>query len=373
MRKLYVNKILNKIDLIKIKTMKLANLALLSLIFLVGLCSCRNITIPFTQSGNWVNQTAFGGSNRSEAITFTIGNLAYVGGGWDGINRYNDLWQLDPSGTGTWTQLASMPDSNRQGGRTARSSAVGFSVNGEGYIGTGYDGFNYINDFWQFDPVLDTFIQKADFPGGPRFEAVGFGIQNFGYISTGFDGINALKDFWQYDPSSDIWTVKFGMGGEKRYSAVAFVRLNKGYIVTGVDNGAAVNDFWRFDPSLPDSSAWTQLNHIINFSTDKFDDGYNTITRWNGAAFVILGSDTSADRAFVTTGENGSLVAYTWEYYFSQDIWSEKTPFQGAARTGAVGITVQNMGFIGLGRSTTSPLEDVWEFFPDQVDVPTNQ
>jgi hypothetical protein len=347
--------------------MKLANLTKLPLILMVGLCSCRNTSIPFTQSGNWVMQNPFAGSNRSEPVTFTIGNFAYVAGGWDGVNRYNDMWQLDPTGMGTWTQMASMPDSNRQGGSTARSSAVGFSVNGEGYLGTGYDGFNYINDFWQFDPVADVFTQKADFGGGPRFEAVGFGIGNYGYITTGFDGINPLKDFWRYDPSSDSWTVKFGFGGEKRYAAVAFVRANRAYVVTGVDNGTAVSDFWRFDPSLPDSSSWWELNHITNFSTDKFDDSYNTITRWNGAAIVIPGTDTSTDRAFVSTGDNGSLVDYTWEYYFTSDLWYEKTPYQGAVRTGAIGISVQNRGFIGLGRNTVGALNDVWEFLPDEV------
>jgi hypothetical protein len=310
--------------------MKQAKLAILPLVLLVGLGSCRNVTIPYTQSGNWVPENPFGGSNRSEPVTFTIGNYAYVAGGWDGINRYNDMWQLDPSGSGTWTQMASMPDSNRQGGSTARSSAVGFSVNGEGYLGTGYDGYNYINDFWQFDPVADAFTQRADFAGGPRFEAVGFGIGNYGYITTGFDGLNAQKDFWRYDPSMDTWTSKYTMGGDKRYAAVAFVRSNKAYVATGVNNGAAVGDFWRYDPSQPDSSSWSELNHIYKFSTQAFDDSYTTIERWNAAAFVILGSDTSKDRAFISTGENGPIVSYTWQYNFTQDLWFEKTPFHGS-------------------------------------------
>ncbi len=75
----------------------------------------------------------------------------------------------------------------------------------KGYVGTGYDGFNYLNDFYEFDPVLNAWTQKANFPGSPRYEAVAFGLGSFGYVGTGFDGSNALKDFYQYDPSSDTW------------------------------------------------------------------------------------------------------------------------------------------------------------------------
>lgn len=339
---------------------------------ILTILSCKSMPIPYPQSGNWVSRSSFDGPNRSEAVSFTIGNFGYLTGGWDGIRRYADLWQFDPSGNGSWTQLASMPATNRQGGNTARSSAVGFSVNGKGYVGTGYDGYNFMNDFWEFDPLVDSFIQKADFKGGPRFEAVAFGIGNYGYITTGYDGLNPLKDFWRYDPSADDWTPKPSMGGEKRYSALAFVRLNKAYIVTGVSNGTAVNDFWRYDPTQPDTSAWMELRHIANINTASFDDGYTTIVRWNAAAFVILGKDTSTDRAFISTGENGALSTFTWEYYFTLDIWAEKTPFERSARTGAVGITVQNRGFIATGRNSNTALEDMDEFLPDEIENPND-
>jgi hypothetical protein len=338
----------------------------------VIMISCRKITIPFSQSGNWVTRNSFDGANRSEAVSFTIGNYAYLAGGWDGINRYNDMWQFDPTDSGIWTQMASMPALNREGGTTKRSSAVGFSVNGFGYLGTGYDGRNFMNDFWQFDPVADSFVQKADFAGSPRFEAVGFGIENYGYLTTGYDGLNPLKDFWRYDPSADVWIPKPSMGGEKRYSAVAFVRLNKAYVVTGLSYGSPVNDFWRYDPSQPDTSAWVQLNHIANVNTGAFDDSYTNIVRWNAAAFVILGQDTSQDRAFISTGENGAILTATWEYHFTTDLWDEKTPFAGSARTGAVGITVQNRGFLGTGRNNTVPLDDIREFFPDEIENPND-
>jgi N-acetylneuraminic acid mutarotase len=344
------------------------NYPLLFLMILgISLFSCQSSSIPYTQSGNWVTVSSFNGANRSEAACFTIGNLAFLAGGWDGIKRYNDLWQFDPSGlNGSWFQLASMPALTSGGAGTARSSAIAFSVGQEGYLGTGYDGYNYLQDFWQYDLASNSWAQKADFAGGPRFEAVGFGIGNYGYVTTGYDGLNAQKDFWRYDPSVDQWEAKISMGGTKRYSAAVFVYSNRAYLVTGVNSGTAVNDFWMYDPSLPDTSAWVEKNHITNFTTEGFDDSYTSIARWNAAAFVILGT-TGGDRAYITTGENGALMSLTWEYDIANDLWYEKTPFEGVPRTGAIGFSVQNKGYCGTGRSSSQPLDDVRQFFPNEV------
>ena len=131
--------------------------------------------------------------------------------------------------------------------------------------------------------------------------------------------------------------------------------------MTGVNSGTVVTDFWRFDPSQPESSAWHQLNQITNVSTESFDDGYTTIARTNAAAIVI------GDSAYISTGQNGSLYTYTWGYDIANDLWKEKTPFEGAAREGAVGITVLGRGYIGLGKSSTAVFDDLREFHPNEV------
>ena len=352
--------------------MKRINIALLSsFLFLITLVSCtKNNSVPYTQDGNWVTRAYFGGANRSESASFTVGNFAYISGGYDGTKRYSDLWQFDPgensSSTGSWKQLANMPATNAGGGATARSSGVGFSIDSLGYVGTGYDGFNAMNDFWQYSPASNTWTQKADFAGGARYDAVAFGIGHFGYITTGYDGLSAHNDNWQYDPLTDTWTQKESMAGQKRSQAVAFVYQDKAYVVTGVNNSQATNDLWVFDPSQAGDS-WKELRQITNFNTtDTYDDLYTTIARWNAAAFVITGT-TGGDKAYISTGENGSLYQFTWEYDFKTDLWKEKSLYEGAARTGAVGFTVQNRGFIGLGRSSGQALDDLREFHPNEV------
>lgn len=308
----------------------------LSLFVLFTLFSCHKNTIPYTQDGNWVTRSQLNGPARSEAVGFTIADTAFLGTGWDGLNkRYGDFWKYDAVND-IWSQVGSMPLG------TERSSGVGFSAAGKGYVGTGYDGFNYLNDFYEYDPALNTWEKKADFGGVARYEAVAFGIGNFGYLGTGFDGSNALKDFYRYDPSTDSWQ-DIGFSGNKRYGAVTFLYNNKAYLVTGTNSGTMVNDMWVFDPSLS-SANWTEKRHITNYSSDAYDDGYTNIVRNNAAAFVI------GNKAYMSTGENGVAYTFTWEYDIANDLWKEKSNFEGPATTGAVGFNVLNRGFIATGR-----------------------
>jgi hypothetical protein len=65
-----------------------------------------------------------------------------------------------------------------------RSDAVGFSIGTKGYIGTGYDGDERLNDFWEYDVSNNTWTQKADFPGVARNSAIGFGTETKGALQS---------------------------------------------------------------------------------------------------------------------------------------------------------------------------------------------
>lgn len=321
--------------------------------------SCKNNdTNTTTVVGDWQNRSELDGISRSEAVSFVIGDSAYLATGFDGTNRLADLWQYDPA-LNSWRQKADLPG-------TARSSAVGFTINNKGYVGTGYDGINRLNDFWQYSPLSNSWVKKADFAGSARYDAVGFSVMDKGYIATGYDG-NYLKDFWQYDDAADVWK-QLDFSGKKRSGAVAFVHDNKAYICTGNNNGvtSSINDLWVFDPTAPAGSDWTAKRPISNISDDTYDDAYTDITRTNASAFVI------GNYAYIATGNTGAASSTCWQYDFSQDIWIKKTDFENSAREGAVGFSVSNRGFIATGRSGNSPFDDIMEFIPDAPYVPNN-
>ncbi len=187
-------------------------------------------------SNIWTNRASFGGGGRYLAVGFSIGTKGYIGTGANfNIFPYykNDLWEYDPT-TDSWIQKANLT-------ATGRAYAVGFSLVGKGYIGTGYYASN-LKDFWEYDPAADSWLQKADFGGTARRSATGFSIASEGYIGTGYDGI-ARNDFWAFDPSANTWTEKTSFGGPARFDAVGFSIETKGYIGTGESYS---NDFWEY-------------------------------------------------------------------------------------------------------------------------------
>ena len=301
--------------------------------------SCHKATLSYLQNGDWIEAHAIEGYPRGGASCFVIGNTAYVGLGYNesigGATNYRltDFWSFS-SDTG-WTQLADFPGA-------ARSGASAFSIGNYGYIGTGWDGIHRFDDFYRYDPVQKTWEKKANFPGGTRYDAVGFAVKGKGYIGTGFS-IYTLSDFYQYDPGSDQWARTPGtdLNFSKRKGAVAFVYNDKAYIVTGSNNGTMTRDFWEFDPTQ--TAPWKPLANITNTDPGTFDDGYTDIQREYAAAFVTNG------KAYLVTGQNGSLRSSTWVYDFSTTYWSQRTPYPRALRAGAVAFTIGGKSYVGLG------------------------
>ncbi len=330
-----------------------------SFVFLTGCCiiigsvlisqSCSKSTDTTADIlGNWVRSADFDGNARSEAVVFTIGENVYLTTGSTDRDKFKDLWEFNADRK-YWTQKADLPG-------VARNGAVGFVINGKGYLGTGYDGVNRLNDFWEYDPIANQWLAKQPFKGTARYDAVGFSLNNKGYISCGFDG-NYLKDLWQYDPAVAAWIQKASIDGTKRSGAAAFVVNGKAYIVSGNNNGAALGDLWSYDDI---TNTWTEKRKIVSQSDDAYDDDYTNIPRINGVAFVI------GNYAYLTTGENGSLLSSTWEYNTVDDTWLERTSFEGTARTGAVAYTLNNRGFVLTGRSGSLSFDNCYELLPTQ-------
>ncbi len=191
----------------------------------------------------WIQMAGFGGGARGYGVSFSIGAKGYFATGWNGVGDFQDLWEYD-SGTNTWAQMANLPG-------FPRSQAVGFSIGAKGYVGTG-DGFT--NDFYEYDPVANTWAQKANFGGSGRDSAFGFSIGSKGYIGGGYSFIvppNLPLDFWEYDPALNTWTQKANIPAHC-VGGTGFSIGTKGY--AGL--GSAGTNFWSYDPSV---NTWSSL------------------------------------------------------------------------------------------------------------------
>jgi N-acetylneuraminic acid mutarotase len=318
------------------------------------------LALPFLNScedssedliGNWKELSSFDGNARTDAVGFAIGSKGYLGTGYDGDDRLNDFWEYDPR-RDTWTQLENFPGAPRNG-------AIGFGTDTKGYIGTGRDGTtNMFKDFYEYDPATNKWTRKEDFGGSARYGAVAMSINNKGYVGTGYDE-NYLKDFWQYNPDDDNWTQVTSYGGSKRMNAASFVIDGKGYVVTGTANSNYPDDFYVYDPDL---DKWDKLREISNRSSYDYDDDYDTdpIVGTSRAGFAING------KGYVATGGQTSGT-YTWEYDPSTDLWVERYPFEGNAKSRAVGFAIGSLGYVVTGLSSSSYTEDLWSFDPKVI------
>ena len=322
------------------KTMMQACL-LLCAVFLIG---CDDDSEDDSVIGNYIKRSDFEGVARSGAINFQIGAKAYVGLGYDGDDYLSDFWEYDPD-LNFWKRLADFPG-------VSRTNAVAFATNNKGYIGTGYDGSDELKDFWEYDPTSNTWTQVASFGGSARYGAVAFGVNNKGYVGTGYDG-NFLKDFWEYDPSANAWNQIVSIPGSKREEAVAFVIDGLAYVGTGSNNGVHVQDFWEFNPT---TGVWTQKQDLDE------DDDYR-IDRSSGVAFAMNGF------GYVGLGSFFSHLGDFWEYDPVTDTWVEKTNLideAASSRSDAVAFAIGNRAFLATGRNGSIRFDDMWEFVPSE-------
>jgi N-acetylneuraminic acid mutarotase len=157
---------------------------------------------------SWTKKSSFPGDAGSliGAVSFVIGDNAYIVTG-------NATWQYNQP-TDTWTQKAYIFS-------VQRIFATAFAINGKGYLGLGSnDGaptIQELNDWWVYDPVADKWTQKNNFPGEKREGAAGFVVDSKGYVVSGSHYANGHGNWgqkvWQYDPVADSWTQKADFPG----------------------------------------------------------------------------------------------------------------------------------------------------------------
>lgn len=318
--------------------------------------------------GRWKQRSDFDGKARTYAAYFSIGDMGYVVGGYNGkTDRLKSMYSYNMTGN-YYTEI--YDDDYTGTCPVGRQYATGFAVNGKGYVCCGYDGNNYLKDTWEFNPLTNTWAQKDDFAGTARYGALGFGLESTkkGYVLGGYDE-NFLKECYVFDPtaaSGSQWIRDIGYGGTKREFGSSFIINNVAYIVGGQNNGGDCEDMWKFD-----GTAWTQLRDIVNNNEDEdYDDDYTSITRNSAVAFSLNG------KGYVALGcTSGNVMRDNyWIYDPTTDLWSNNdgdvTAFsadKGRTRTNAAMFTNGSRAFFTTGNSGSSTFfDDTWEFVPNE-------
>ncbi|WP_190809696.1 kelch repeat-containing protein [Flagellimonas sp. S3867] len=197
---------------------------------------------PATNS--WSQIASIESTKRRSAVAFSANGFGYFGTGYDGENDRKDFWKYDPSAD-VWTELEGF-------GGNKRRSATTFIINGLVYLGTGISNGVYLDDFWVFDPSTEDWTKKTDLDDEDdynieRSSAVGFSINGYGYIACG--EINgATTSVWEYDPSTDTWEAKTNFEGSSRQDPIVFSNASKAFVGLGRTGSLYLDDLDEFFP-----------------------------------------------------------------------------------------------------------------------------
>jgi len=200
---------------------------------------------------HWTPKASLPAEVRDHSGVFVIGSKAYILGGMtckgEDCRDLKEVWEYDPR-SDHWTRKSDLPETI--------TGPTGFVLNAKAYVGTGYVNEALSKFFWEYDPRSDRWTRKADFPGPARFRAVGWAMNGRGYLGTGLGAqtqtsAEVFDDIWEYDPSADVWSPVPAFGGPARGAAVVFVLGSRIYIGTGMNAVRAdVGDFWRSGPAV---------------------------------------------------------------------------------------------------------------------------
>lgn len=310
--------------------------------------------------GNWEQGISSEAVERSGAVSFVIGEYAYVGLGIDKDgNELKDLWRYSKSGK--WSKLEDFPGEPRLG-------AVAFVLNGYAYVGAGVkvetykEEAVYYNDFYRYTPgSKNPWVKVKSLPGNARRDAVSFTVQGKAYVGTGEDAnMRKLKDFYSFDGSD--WKKVDGFPGDARSGAIAFVVNEKAYVGLGVSN-TYNSDLLMFDPK---TEKWESKRHTRDATKESFDNNYTSILRSNANCFNAK-LPSGEERVYLVGGYwGGNLNTNCWEYNPNIDIWVEVNRMPSSSRMQAVSFNLDGQAYVGFGGVAKDQgiYSDLWKFMP---------
>jgi N-acetylneuraminic acid mutarotase len=298
--------------------------------------------------GVWTQKANYLGAPRYYFIGYALSNKGYMGTGtYGGVYSYLADWQEFDPVQNTWTQKAPLPAPFRFG--------AGFTAGNFGYATGGVNEATYIYDTYEYNQAGNNWSSKATFVN-TRIDATGIGSGDFGYIVGGYDVMAApMNDCWEYNQPSNTWTQRADLPvSAARYYATGFAINGNIYIFGGTDGMNLLNDLWEFNPA---NNTWTQ-------KTSLPAEG-----RQMAMAFVINNT------AYLVGGfpsTTGTLKDF-WKYDPVTNQWTQLPDFPGTTGpAGGVGFSINGSGYVVCGNGTS----ETWEYTPETYSLavsPSNQ
>lgn len=143
-------------------------------------------------------------SKRRAAVSFVYNNQAYIVTGSNNGTMVTDFWSFDPSRQIPWKQLNAITNTSNgsfDDGYTdiKREYASVFINKNQVFLTTGKNG-SLVLSTWVYDVVNDLWSRRTPYPKSGRYGSVAFTISGQSFLGTGYNGNASFDDFVQFQP-----------------------------------------------------------------------------------------------------------------------------------------------------------------------------
>ena len=306
----------------------------MKLVYVLFLCMYFQV-----QAQDWVQVTslpnAFNETHHSFAFSFD--DMGYIVAGNSDSGMRDDFYQYDPVND-SWTELTPFPGA-------ARGFAIGDTWDGKAYFGFGYDGTSLLNDLWVFDPSNMSWTELASCPCAKRTHPAMIAHNGKVFVGLGGGGsLGNLKDWWEYDIASNTWSQKDDLPSLGRHHPYQFGIGD--YVYTGFGHGDGIfNDWFGYDIA---GETWTQ---VATLPAEGRVAG--TQFSYDGLGYVLSGDGD--DHGSMNTGE-------FWAYDPVTDTWDELPSHPEGSRWAPASFIINGEVYIINGTSFSQYVTQIYKF-----------
>ena len=276
---------------------------------------------------------------RAAAVSFVVGEYAYVFGGRDAEGNYlNDLWRYDIAND-AWTSMRETP-------LRSRVNATACVHNGIVYIGLGFNGqysnsTGYLSDWWSYNASTDTWQQLSDFPANTTARAISLVGDGELYVGYGFCWTYE-RDMYRYNIAEDIWSFidvhldrKAFTFPTRSFGGVGTTCQNRYFAGTGF-RAYSLNWWGEFLPE----GAWVKRKNVPGYKRTTA-----ACTATKDFVYVIGGMH------FGGVNTDGKVLSDIQQYNPSTDTWQYVGNLPDGGRMNHIAFSVGNRVYVGLGEN----------------------
>ena len=302
------------------------------------------ITLPTVlQSQSWVQVNSLPDSfnETHHSFAFSFDDTGYIVAGNSNSGERDDFYQYDPIND-SWTELTPFPG-------TPRGFAIGDTWNGKAYFGFGHDGTSLLNDLWEFDPSNMSWTELAPCPCAARTHPAMIAHNGRVFVGLGNTSTENMNDWWEYDITLNTWSQKDDLPSQSRHHPYQF-GIND-YVYTGFGHGNDIfNDWFRYDIT---TETWTQ---VATLPAEGRVAG--TQFSYNGLGYVLSGDGDNHDS--METGE-------FWAYDPISDNWEEMPPHPEGSRWAPASFIINGEVYIINGTSFSQYVTEIYKYNLDSA------